>query len=176
MLSVSPQLNIAVVTFPTLLELRYRQYLVIWTQILSVCIQRTYSKLQHQLARREKCLKKQNISYWLRKKRNINLQICPNLNKKNRPSLDYCFSCLHLFLHRGISFIYQMYVFWCSRFSVLLDLYCLVKCSYNHSLMWMTPPSPPYGFFVFLLKWKPAVAPEALAPLWTAAAATSSPF
>lgn len=74
-------------------------------------------------------------------------------DKETEPSLAHCFSCFHHFLHCGyflimiIIIIYKyirclFFFFGCWRFSVLLDLYCLVKCSYNHSLMWARPPSP----------------------------------
>ena len=89
------------------------------------------------------------VSFFLTQEKNeTKLPIRPNRNKKQK---NCCFPRLHLFLHCVFFFcffIYQIYVFWCWRFSVLLDLYCLVKCSYNHSLMWATPPPPPLSLHI----------------------------
>lgn len=72
-------------------------------------------------------------------------------DKTNVVSLDIfsppSFSPLWYFYIQGASHVFGVKEFW----RVLLDLYCLVKCSYNHSPMWSTLSfSPSYIFFVLL--------------------------
>lgn len=68
-------------------------------------------------------------------KNNINLQICPNLNKETDQVWIIAFH-VSTFFSIVVFLLYIKCMFFdVSRFSVLLDLYCLVKCSYNHSLM-----------------------------------------
>lgn len=72
-------------------------------------------------------------------------------DKTNVVSLDIfsppSSSPLWYFYIQGASHVFGVEEFW----RVLLDLYCLVKCSYNHSPMWSAPSfSPSYIFFVLL--------------------------
>lgn len=53
-----------------------------------------------------------------------------------------------VFLYTRCIPVFGVKEFW----RVLLDLYCLVKCSYNHSPLWATLSLPPPSLFFVLLK------------------------
>lgn len=153
MSSVSPQLNIAVVTFPTLLN--WGTY-YIWFTVPNMILSK--GPIVHCSTSYRGRKQKPSKSYWLRKKKkrkkkvNLNSQICPNLNREEKQTKSGMIAFLVSFsivVFFFFVFIYQMYVFWCWRFSVLLDLYCLVKCSYNHSLMWTDPALCSLEFLCF---------------------------
>lgn len=110
MLSVSPQLHIAVVSFPTLLNWGTRD-----TLIFGYCHEQCPKyylfaskgpkvKRSKKASEVWKCLEKPKN--WLRKKILTFKSV-----QQRRKTLDYCFPCLHIFLHCGIFFIYQMYIF-----------------------------------------------------------------
>lgn len=72
-------------------------------------------------------------------------------DKTNVVSLDISppsSSPLWYFYIQGASHVFGVKEFW----RVLLDLYCLVKCSYNHSPMWSTLSFSPSSIFFVLLK------------------------
>lgn len=74
-------------------------------------------------------------------------------DKTNVVSLDIfsppSFSPLWYFYIQGASHVFGVKEFW----RVLLDLYCLVKCSYNHSPLWSTLSFSPS--YIFLFYWRP---------------------